>query len=97
MTGLAPRLSPSLLMPPLPVRALLFLITLVAAEAAPVTGWVATNGNTGFSGDSEAGDSPVTTDADAETIVGSFAATHLGVGDAIRLERRVVIAGAFHQ
>ncbi len=64
-----------------------------ALDAAPVTGWVATNGDAGFAGGSESTDSPVTTDADAETIVGSFPAVTLEVGQRLQLTGSVTISG----
>ena len=63
------------------------------AQGAGVINWVATNGDAGFSGGSEATNSPVTTDADGETIVGSFPAVTLGVGQAIVLSGGVNIGG----
>ncbi len=51
------------------------LLTLGLASLAPaasVINWVTTNGDAGYSGGSEATNSPITTDADADAIVGSF-------------------------
>ncbi|MEN8871620.1 MAG: hypothetical protein ABF380_12320 [Akkermansiaceae bacterium] len=61
------------------------------AAAEPVINWVTTNGDTGFSGGTEATNSPITTDADAETIVGSFPAVTLTVGQTIQLSGSVTI------
>ncbi len=61
-----------------------------AAPGAAVINWVTTNGDAGFSGGSEATNSPVTTDADAETIVGSFPEATLGVGQSL------VLSGSFN-
>ena len=63
------------------------------APAASVINWVTTNGDAGFSGGSEATNSPITTDADAETIVGSFPATTLTIGQGIILTGSVNITG----
>ena len=63
------------------------------APAASVINWVATNGDTGFSGGSEATNSPVTTDADAETLVESFPAVTLSVGQVLVLTGSVNITG----
>ncbi len=59
--------------------------------AEPAINWVATNGDTGFTAGSAATNSPVTTDADAETIVGSFPGVTLAEGQTIRLSGSVVI------
>src|SRR6056300_1084560 len=59
--------------------------------AEPAINWVATNGDTGFTAGSAATNSPVTTDADAETIVGSFPSVTLSVGQSIRLTGSVTI------
>jgi len=72
---------------------LLGLQTLLAAssllQAAPVANWVTTNGNTGFSGGSAATASPITTDADGDTIAANFTAITLADGDAITLSGSV--------
>ncbi len=73
--------------------ALLIATFASAALAAPVTNWVATNGDAGFSGGSETSDSPVTTDADAETIGGNFPSVTLAIGDSIELSGSVNITG----
>lgn len=72
--------------------ALLVAITALA-KGAPVTNWVATNGDAGFSGGSAATNSPITTDADAETVVGSFPVVTLAIGDTIALSGSVTITG----
>ena len=72
--------------------ALLVVITGLA-KGEPVTKWVATNGDTGFSGGSAATNSPITTDADAETVVGSVPAVMLTIGDTIVLSGLVTITG----
>lgn len=55
--------------------------------------WVATNGDTGFTPGTAATNSPVTTDADAETIVGIFPAVGLLQGDILVLTGSVNITG----
>ena len=60
-------------------------------HAEPAINWVATNGDTGFTAGSAATNSPVTTDADAETIVGSFPEVTLSEGQTIRLSGSVII------
>lgn len=65
-----------------------------AAQAATVTGWVATNGDTGFSGGSAATNSPITTDADADTIVGSFTSTTLALGETLLVTGQFNVANA---
>ncbi|MGI9240662.1 MAG: hypothetical protein ACR2RV_07670, partial [Verrucomicrobiales bacterium] len=75
------------------IRTALALAGIVNVGAAPVTTWVATNGDAGFSGGSEATDSPVTTSADADTIVGSFPAITLAVGDSVELRGNIVVSG----
>lgn len=75
------------------VRSVILAGSLSCLHAEPVVNWVATNGDTGFSGGSEATNSPVTTDADAETIVGSFPEVTLEVGQTITLNGSVTIAG----
>jgi hypothetical protein len=62
-------------------------------KATPVTNWVATNGDAGFAAGTAATNSPVTTDADAETIVGSFPAVTLEVGQSLELNGSVTITG----
>jgi len=64
-----------------------------SSPAAIVTNWVTTNGDAGFAGGSEATNSPITTDADAETIVGSFPAVTLGAGEVLLLTGSVNITG----
>lgn len=73
---------------------LLFLaLALASPGAEPVTGWVTTNGDAGFVGGSEATNSPITTDSDAETIVGSFPEVTLTVGQTITLTGSINITG----
>jgi len=76
-----------------PFFSLLFLALIPFAKGAPVTNWVATNGDAGFSGGSATTNSPITTDSDAETIVGSFPAVVLAIGDSIELSGSVTITG----
>lgn len=64
-----------------------------SSQGAAVLNWVTTNGDAGFSGGSEATNSPVTTDATAETIVGSFPEATLGVGDVMVLTGSFLITG----
>ena len=64
-----------------------------AAEAVPVTGWVATNGDAAFVGQTAATSSPVTTSADADTVAGGFAPVTLAVGESLTLTGTVVITG----
>lgn len=79
--------------PLLPLGLLLVIGSVVSSPAAPVTNWVTTNGNAGFVGASAGGNSPVTTDADAETIVGSFPSVTLTDGLALTLTGQVKITG----
>ena len=72
---------------------LLFALTRLSADPVPVTNWVTTNGDAGFSDGSELTNSPVTTDADAETIVGSFPEVTLETGQSITLTGSVIITG----
>ncbi|MFT6862853.1 MAG: hypothetical protein ACJAVK_001413 [Akkermansiaceae bacterium] len=76
-----------------PFFSLLFLALIPFAKGAPVISWVAINGDAGFSGGSATTNSPITTDSDAETIVGSFPAVVLAIGDAIELSGSVTITG----
>ena len=69
------------------------LLTLASIKATPVTNWVTTNGDAGFADGSEATNSPVTTDSDAETIVGSFPEVTLATGQSITLTGSVIITG----
>lgn len=69
------------------------LLTLTGASATPVTNWVTTNGDAGYADGSEATNSPTNTDADAETIVGSFPEITLATGQSITLTGSVVITG----
>lgn len=71
----------------------LFFLTLACTKATPVTNWVTTNGDAEFADGSEATNSPVTTDSDAETIVGSFPEVTLATGQSITLTGSVVITG----
>lgn len=64
-----------------------------SSSAALVTNWVTTNGDAGFVGGSEATNSPITTDADGETIVGSFPAVTLNTGDILVLTGSINITG----
>ena len=66
-------------------RGLAFIACIGHLHEEPVINWVATNGDTGFTAGSASTNSPVTTDADAETIVGSFPAVTLSVGQTIQL------------
>lgn len=72
-------------------RSLAFAACLGNLHAEPAINWVATNGDTGFTAGSAATNSPVTTDADAETIVGSFPEVTLSEGQTIRLSGSVII------
>ena len=63
------------------------------AGAEPVINWVATNGDADFTPGSAATNSPVTTDSDAETIVGSFSETTLQVGQTLTLTGGINITG----
>jgi hypothetical protein len=72
---------------------LLFALTKLSANPVPVTNWVTTNGDAGFSDGSEATNSPVTTDSDAETLVGSFPEVTLATGQSITLTGNVIITG----
>lgn len=72
---------------------LLLLSLLLPASGASVINWVTTNGDAGFSGGSEATNSPVTTDADAETIVGSFPSVTLNEGEVLVLTGSINVTG----
>jgi len=72
-------------------RSLTLVVCFGHSTAQPVINWVTTNGDTGFTAGSAATNSPVTTDADAETIVGSFPSVILSVGQTIRLTGSVTI------
>lgn len=65
----------------------------MTALAVPVVNWVTTNGDAGFTDGTAATSSPVTTDADAETIVGSFPSMTLGVDESITLTGSMKISG----
>lgn len=68
------------------IAALSLLAFASAAPAASVVGWVTTNGDAGFSGGSEATNSPVTTDADGDTIAANLSSTiTLADGDSLTL------------
>ena len=72
---------------------LAFASGLAFSHGASVINWVATNGDTGFTPGTAATNSPVTTDADAETIVGIFPAVGLLQGDILVLTGSVNITG----
>lgn len=79
-----------------PLRGLPWLLLALAKLSAtpiPVTNWVTTNGDAEFSDGSELTNSPVTTDSDAETIVGSFPEVALAIGQSITLTGSVIITG----
>lgn len=59
------------------------LAAALTCHADPVTGWVTTNGDAGYSGGSEATNSPITTDADGDAIAAGFADITLDEGDSI--------------
>jgi acetyl esterase/lipase len=61
---------------------------------AAVSGWAAISGNTGFSGVSAASSSPVTTDADGDTIAANFSPVTLTDGGFVRLTGSVVFNAA---
>lgn len=63
------------------------------AIATPVVDWVTTNGDAGFENGTAETNSPVTTDSDAETIVGSFPEVTLLVGHSLTLTGSIVITG----
>lgn len=66
----------------LTVLSLIYPLTLLGS---PVSGWVTAVGDAGFSGGSEATASPVTTDADADTILANFPDITLADGESISL------------
>lgn len=80
-------------MRPFRLPALLVALPVGVLSATPVTNWVATNGDTAFTAGTAATDSPVTTDADAETIVGSFPLVTLAIGQSLQLTGSVTITG----
>lgn len=75
----------------LPVLAL--SATIAASNGAGVINWVTTNGDAGFTAGSAATNSPITTDADAETIVGSFPEVSLSEGETITLTGTWSVSG----
>lgn len=66
-------------------------ILTASAQAAPITDWVRLAGNTAFSGTTATTSSPVTTDADADTIAANFAEVNLADGQSIILTGSVSI------
>lgn len=72
---------------------ILFLSLATVAPAASVINWVTTNGDAGYTAGTAATNSPVTTDANGDSLVGSFPAQTLGVGQVIVLTGGVNIAG----
>ena len=77
-------------------RPLFFLASLgstMTALSVPVVNWVTANGDAGFTDGTAATSSPVTTDADAETIVGSFTSVTLGIDEVITLTGSMMISG----
>ncbi|MEN8772161.1 MAG: PEP-CTERM sorting domain-containing protein [Akkermansiaceae bacterium] len=71
----------------------IFSLSAALANGAAVTNWVATNGDAGFTAGTAATNSPVSTDADGDTLAGSFASVTLGEGDLIALTGSVSITG----
>lgn len=63
------------------------------SHGASVINWVTTNGDAGFVPGTEATYSPVTTDANAETIVGSFPEVTLSEGEILVLTGSINITG----
>ncbi len=74
-------------------RLLFLALTVAVPGAEPVTNWVTTNGDAEFADGSEATNSPITTDCDAETIVGSFPEVTLSIGQTITLTGSIKITG----
>lgn len=72
---------------------LLTLVLAATAPAASVVNWVTTNGDAAYSGTSAATNSPITTDADGDAIVGSFPVVTLTVGQVLVLNGSVNITG----
>ena len=72
---------------------LLFCLSSLPVQALPVVNWVTTNGDAGYTDGTAASSSPVTTDADAETIIGSFPAVTLGVDESLTLTGSMLISG----
>ncbi|MFT6178143.1 MAG: hypothetical protein ACJAQT_002304 [Akkermansiaceae bacterium] len=72
------------------------LLTVVLASTAPaasVVNWVTTNGDAAYTGASAATNSPITTDADGDAIVGSFPTVTLAVGQVLVLNGSLNITG----
>ncbi len=65
----------------------------LTAGAVPVVNWVATNGDAGFEEGTAKTSSPITTDSDADTLIGSFPAVTLGVDESITLTGSMMISG----
>ncbi|BDS07741.1 hypothetical protein NT6N_27810 [Oceaniferula spumae] len=64
------------------------------AAPEPITNWETIFGNAGFSGDSEATASPLTTDASTDAIAANFTPINLVDGDYIRLTGTVTLNAA---
>jgi hypothetical protein len=75
----------------LPILAL--SATIAASNGVAVINWVTTNGDAGFTAGSAATNSPVTTDADGDAIVGSFSGVTLSEGETITLTGSWSITG----
>lgn len=72
---------------------LAILGAVMTAQAVPVVNWVTTNGDADYTEGTAATSSPVTTNADADTIVGSFPSVTLGVSESIALTGSIAIFG----
>ena len=77
----------------LKILSLALPLSLATSQGAAVINWVTTNGDAGFTAGTAATNSPVTTDADAETIVGSFPSVTLAAGETITLTGAVTVTG----
>lgn len=67
--------------------------SVILTPAVPVVNWVTTNGDAGYEEGTAATSSPVTTDSDADTIIGSFPSITLGVDESITLTGSILISG----
>jgi len=75
------------------ISLLAFSISLATSHGAAVINWVTTNGDAAYTAGTAATNSPVTTDADGDSIVGSFSGVTLAEGDTITLTGALNITG----
>ncbi len=70
-----------------------FVLSTVHVYSDPVSSWVAVNGDASFTANSQTTNSPTTTDARADTIMGSFPEVTLSIGDSAEFSGSVTIHG----